>query len=260
VPMYAGGHAKKFLSDLPVLGRQTNPQSAPGIGYGDYQSIDELVTFTRNCRHIAGALVRATQANQQILEIYNLVHELLNIGAQTLALSEQTKSVVTRALTQLQLPEHDSVHFEMATRPGIEMFNGTALEVEYDVLHATQVVPGRKDANGMLIEAPVGINMPLPNSTESTASLDYWQRLVDLRSACITISSDVRAMFVQLDSLVSEFTKSDLFVNQTALKTKAKTVLEISNKLASFTRSKNNMPLQSQIQRRFSFHPRSSNR
>lgn len=227
--------------------KDVSPTSEPeDWGYASFHSLEELSTFSRGCRQSAGILLQVMALAQTEEEfpgaVIDITGDIFNSAHFALLISEQTRQVTARALRQLKSEgaSGTSVRIAPQTRHGVEMVNGVALAVEYDVLHAHQdLVPDGRDGD-------VSIDMPLANSSSGSALSDYRRRLEDLNRACQVTNAKARELLWALESLMLGFMQDDKAIAMS----QAQVVLRIANEIASHARANNSIPLTKPIERR----------
>lgn len=240
-------HFKPKIARILASKKDVNPASEPeDWGYASFYSLEEISTFSRGCRQSAGILLQVMAKAQSDDEfsgaVIDITHDIFHSAHFALLIAEQTREVMARALRQLRHEGAAAKSVEIApkTRHGVEMVNGVALAVEYDVLHAHQdLVPNERDGG-------VSIDIPLANSSPTSALSDYRQRLKDLHKACELTSAKARELIWALESLMLSFMQDDkgIAISQ------AHVVLRIANEIASHARTNNNIPLTKPVERR----------
>lgn len=226
----AGNYALAEFRHLPYVEKIMNAidSSADGGGvtkwqYDRYQSFDELSTYPREARNIAGMIVRASR-EFKAQEAQEHMLRLVQISGAGLNISEQTKAVVVRAQEEIKLaltpgphqPMKLDLRFGTEQLHGIEVVNGERREVEYGMRHFQQKTAVGRDASGNTVDGRVLIDIPLPVTTAAhgvsedaaareqamrTGLGEYRDRLEELRIACEKTSSLFRELIPAIDSL-----------------------------------------------------------
>lgn len=216
-------------------------------GYENGCSLEELSAYSRECRQLAGILrhvmAEPRADNDFSPGVPNVCGELFRSAAYLLLISEQTRQVTIRALRQLARqggPTDKTVIVAPRTHHGVEMVNNVALAVQYDVLHASQyLAPTERDG-------AVVIDLPLADSSPSTALTDYRQRLQNLRKACEVTREKARALLWALELTFAGLMQDDPREPISG----AQHVFDFANQISSHARANNNIPLVKPIERR----------
>lgn len=228
-----------------VLGTKGN--MAPWA-YGRLQQFDEIVTFTRQSRQLAGQIASASRnGSLDVDRAWGLATFLLEVAANGFLISEQTRTRMIRADSQLK---KDIYEIASESHRGMEMVNGIAREVQYNVVHVRQISMSAVDPiTKTSRDAIVLIDIPLPNSTQESALVDYQQRLKDLIIASQKVSEMFQDLIVAADSVAVALHSMGRGLQVENLAKKINTLVGCANQLASFTRANNNIPLANPVAR-----------